>query len=141
MSHQFKIKTHGYGYEGIYNFISEKNGCVKHTSVQIGDYQGDAMACFIRKDGMVGMLDHAYGSCSGCDDYQACWADYDQENEALIELANDYEKRVRWDTSENTLKRCEEIWLEGQAGYHIDKQGFEKWYRKTAPSFIKKNIK
>ena len=132
---KYSKQNHGYGYAGIYNFIAKKHDCVAHTSDEIGSYQGDAIACFIRKDGMVGVLDHCYGSCSGCDEYEGCH--YDEKQ--LAELGDEYEQRVSWKTKEDTLKRCEELWLEGQAGYHFDKQKFTQFYRKTIPDFIKAN--
>lgn len=138
---KYSKQDHGYGYEGIYNFIAKKHDCVAHTSDQIGSYQGDAIACFIRKDGMVGVLDHCFGSCSGCDDYEASDMYFSDNgtSEQLIGLADGYEQSVRWDTKENTLKRCDELWLEGQAGYYFDKEKFEKFYRDTIPNFIKAN--
>jgi hypothetical protein len=137
---KYNKKKHGRGYEGFYNFIAEKNNCIKHTNWEIGSYQGDAIACFIRNDGMVGLLDHCYGSCSGCDDYQAADREWNDNNcDELVELANEYEGRVRWLTKDEQLKRCEEIWLEGQAGYHSDKEGFTKVYREQLPAFIKAN--
>lgn len=136
MSHKYDKKEHGSGYEGIYNFIAQKHDCAKHMSEQIGSYQGDAIAVFVRKDGMVGILDHAYGSCSGCDDYEAVNSYEDETNNNLVELANDYEQRVRWTTRDEALKRCDELWLEGQAGYHLDKETYTEIYKQAIPSFL-----
>jgi hypothetical protein len=141
MSHFYSKEKHGYGYEGIYKFIAEKNDCVEFIYEQMGSYQGDAVACFVRKDGQVGILDHAYGSCSGCDDYEAS-NDYSEKTpNGLTELADEYEKKVKWSSAEDALKRCEELWLEGQAGYHLDNKEYTECYRKRIPNFINKHTK
>ena len=136
---KYSKKEHGYGYEGIYAFIAKKNNCIAHKDWAIGSYQGDAIACFIRKDGAVGLLDHAYGSCSGCDDYQATDCYREKTCDELVAMADEYEEKVRWLTKEEQLKRCHELWLEGQAGYHCDKEDFTKTYREEIPAFINAN--
>lgn len=139
---KYSKKEHGYGYEGIYAFIAKKNNCIAHKDWAIGDYQGDAIACFIRKDGAVGLLDHTYGSCSGCDDYQATDRNWNDDTcDELVKMADEYEANVRWLSKEEQLKRCEELWLEGQAGYHCDKEDFTKTYREEIPAFINANAK
>lgn len=134
---KYSKKEHGYGYDGIYNFIALKNDCIAQTDWIIGFYQGDAIACFIRRDGAVGLLDHAYGSCSGCDEYQSTDCDYDTTCEGLIEMADEYNAKVRWLTKDEQLKRAIELWLEGQAGFHIDEADYTKIYREEIPAFIK----
>lgn len=123
---------YGYGYSGIYDWIAKELGASEHASWEIGDWQGDAIAVFKFPDGRVGILNHCYGSCSGCDSYQACGSDGEIES-----LARSYKDSVfMFSSADDVLKHCSEKWTEGDAGYHIDAAGYTKLYKEQIPSFI-----
>lgn len=135
---KYEIKKHGYGYEGIYNFINLALGCDRHFCHEIGSYQGDCIV-FFKKGETYGMLNHAYGSCSGCDFYQSAYGygNCDEvTSDALIELADHYLNSIRWfETKAEFIAYCTEKWIEGDAGYHIDKEDYVKAMRDGSVAF------
>lgn len=120
-------KIHGGYYEGIYNYIAAGG---RHVMFSIGDWQGDHLV-FFERNGQYGILNHAYGSCSHCDPYESCGSD-----EERASLAEDYKASVRWfDNKAEFLDYCENKWLAGDAGYHIDESDYVNIYTKEARKF------
>ncbi|WZK98993.1 hypothetical protein NGRRMQZB_92 [Escherichia phage Dru_SM1] len=64
----------------------EAAGCEVLDFVEFGCYQGEWLA-LIRKDGVLGVCEGSYGSCSGCDSFQAEFGWGDEESP-------DYQKRL-----------------------------------------------
>lgn len=53
-----------------YQLALEAAGCEVLDFVEFGCYQGEWLA-LIRKDGVLGVCEGSYGSCSGCDSFEA----------------------------------------------------------------------
>jgi hypothetical protein len=100
-----------------YEDLIEKRGKVKIiASASDEDYQGDTLLLVQGKKGF-GLLIFGWGSCSGCDAYEA--ADYgDDANKQLKELGDELVQGIQWfDTIEaaedyiTTGKDWEGTWL------------------------------
>jgi hypothetical protein len=53
-----------------YKTALEASGCVVHEYITTGDYQGTWYA-LVEYNGKVGVVSGSYGSCSGCDAFEA----------------------------------------------------------------------
>jgi len=129
-------KKHGDGYTGIYEYILECFGGGVFESHDIGSYQGDNIV-FFKCGERYGLLNHCYGSCSGCDNYQACddWSSEGTTDDLKL-LADDYKASVVWyDTKQSFIDYCENKWLKGDAGYHIHDKDYVAVYTKKARIF------
>ncbi len=131
----FSNEKYGWGYDGIYQYIVESLSCDKFKSHEVGDYQGDSIV-FFKKGSKFGILNHAYGSCSGCDSYQAC----ENSEKELANLAEAFKDSVVWyDSAEEFIDYCENKWLEGDAGYHIHDNDYVEIYKSKARCFVEKS--
>lgn len=68
-------------------------GAVVLAEERFGSYQGDWWAKVLW-NGQVGWVHGAYGSCSGCDSFEASFNDTLWEDEATEEQLRDYQKRL-----------------------------------------------
>ncbi|CUL01061.1 unnamed protein product [Escherichia phage slur01] len=69
-----------------YQLALEAAGCEVLDYVEYGCYQGEWLA-LIRKDGALGVCEGSYGSCLGCDAFEAEFGYLDDEEA-------DYQKRL-----------------------------------------------
>ena len=74
------------GYHGIY----DQFGAVFYEE-SVGSYQGDSVVLLL-KDGWYGYLFFGWGSCSGCDSYEAAEGDPKE----VLELAKDMHRVIKW---------------------------------------------
>lgn len=76
-----------------YESAMEAAGAVVHVSEQFGDYQGTAWAK-VTYEGVTGWVSYGYGSCSGCDSWEAFTSDYDYDEgppaDKLAQFGRDY---------------------------------------------------
>lgn len=79
-------------------FISAFGYEVEHTFFE-NNYQGDAYA-IVRNGEQIGLLIFGFGSCSGCDELQACstWGD-------LYNLAQKLDGNIKWFDTYDDMKR------------------------------------
>lgn len=103
---------------------------------QFGDYQGTWIA-FVRYEGQLGFITESYGSCSGCDDWEAfdygTLTDIENPEESRIKLAEfgkpyldsmyTFEEMMEncgestsWDQEALTMR----AWLEGKKKHFSD---------------------
>jgi len=92
--HGAKFKDRPYA---SYDTIVSSFGRIEYQS-SVGDYQGDHLYLLSGGDDRWGTLTVGYGSCSGCDQAEACcsWED-------VAELANRLHGDITWGTREETL--------------------------------------
>lgn len=70
-----------------YSEALEAAGAIVHEYRQFGSYQGVWIAVVTDPDGITGMIRDYYGSCSGCDAYEAtcgtmyCYDDYKEDHD------------------------------------------------------------
>ena len=70
-----------------YELALEAAGCDVIEYVEFGSYQGEWLA-LVKYDGQCGIVEGSYGSCSGCDSFQAEFGWYDDERD-------DYQERLK----------------------------------------------
>lgn len=58
--------SYDYGYEGAL----QAAGCEVLDFKEFGSYQGEWLAC-VKTNGIIGVVEGWYGSCSGCDAFEA----------------------------------------------------------------------
>lgn len=75
--------SYDYGYEGAL----QAAGCEVLDFKEFGSYQGEWLAC-VKINGDIGVVEGWYGSCSGCDAFEAEFGWSDRE-------APDYEERLK----------------------------------------------
>ena len=88
-----KIEDCDYGYIGIVQSFDVDIVLDTHDN----DYQGDSY--YILKDGdRYGLLIFGWGSCSGCDAYEAVYGygDKPRDREGLYQLRDELWKDVKW---------------------------------------------
>lgn len=85
----------------------EAAGATVHRDEMYGSYQGVWMAHVTRADGATGFIIDYYGSCSGCDSYEATfgWAD-EETPEKLAEFGKPYLDQLL--TAREALTKCAE---------------------------------
>jgi hypothetical protein len=115
----------GYFYgSGDYQPIIDAIGEVI-IQVDEGEYQGDTSVLY-RNGKRYGYLTFSWGSCPGCDSFQAC-----RSISEIQELIDRLQSDVEWFISkEECLKHFQE--LRGEAGY--------SWHEYTIEQFVEKAI-
>lgn len=76
--------------ESYETLLTEVTGSEIVAKVDIGDYSGD-LYFLLEREGNLGFVSQAYGSCSGCDDLCACENAQDFER-----LGKSMANAVRW---------------------------------------------
>ena len=76
-----------YGYESL---IEERGGVTIVANETDDDYQGDSIL-LVEKNGEYGLLTFGWGSCSGCDAYEAAYGNESELNELGDELVGSIE--------------------------------------------------
>lgn len=90
-------EKYNYGYEGLVDSFGVEIVFSEHDD----DYQGDSFYLLKDAEGRYGFLSFGWGSCSGCDAYQAIW---NEGNDALVELRDELWESVRWFDSLDGLR-------------------------------------
>lgn len=117
------------GYQGLYNEF----GTVV-LEIDTGSYQGDTRVLFHNEDGKVGYLLFGWGSCSGCDAYEAC-----NTTEDYQELMDRLYDSVHWfDTVEEALTYFENHDWEGDFDWYNEER---KEFLDGAMEYLNKQIK
>lgn len=106
-----------------YNRALEAAGAEVHEFEYYGSYQGIWMA-HVTVDGREGFIIDYYGSCSGCDEYEATfgWAER-EDAEKLAEFARPYLNSMM--TAEEALAKCE------RSTYDSDYEKIAEYIRST----------
>lgn len=82
-----------------YKISLEKAGCEVLAFKEFGDYQGSWLA-FVVYNGERGIVEGSYGSCSGCDAFQAV---FDYGNGVPVEKDGKYYRdQYAWEEDETT---------------------------------------
>lgn len=102
------------GYEGLIESFEVEVLLVE----EVGDWQGDSLY-LLRDQDRYGILVFGWGSCSGCDAFEA--AAYSEES--LTELRDELWASVQWFTREEVVK------------YAQGKDVSLEWYGQTAVAF------
>lgn len=117
----FDVKDYNYGYEGLVDSFGVEVVFSEHDE----DYQGDSFYLLKDAEGRYGFLNFGWGSCSGCDAYEAIRGD---GNDALEELRDELWESVSWFDS-----------LEDLRVYLLDNNKLNWYgYRKTFKVFLEK---
>lgn len=85
-------KLYGGGYEGMVHAW----GTV-HEFITCGSWQGDYVALITDESNRLGFIVIGYGSCPGCDSYEAVapWDD-DGDWRGVVDLERELHEQVRW---------------------------------------------
>jgi len=83
-----------------YSEALEKAGCKILAFEEFGSYQGTWLA-FVEYNGQKGIVEGSYGSCSGCDAFQA---EFDYGDEPTEENGKYYKSYRTWDEDEECTK-------------------------------------
>lgn len=83
-----------------YSEALEKAGCKILDFKEFGSYQGTWLA-FVEYNGEKGIVEGSYGSCSGCDAFQA---KFDYGDEPTEENGKYYKSYRTWDEDEECTK-------------------------------------
>lgn len=90
---------------GQYSWGDSYTGLIESTGIEIlveesdGDYQGDTI-CLVRDGDQYAQLGYGWGSCSGCDAYQAC-----HDIKDFVDLRESLVSGLMWDTFDNTIEK------------------------------------
>jgi hypothetical protein len=103
-----------YGYEDLI----ERDGINIVLYETVGSSEGDYLV-LVKKGRKYGFVSIGYGSCSGCDAYEACYSDAD-----FTELANDIIGEIRWFVS---LKEAKS-WITNEYDQKLQWYGNESGY-------------
>ncbi len=83
-----------------YSEALEKAGCKILAFEEFGSYQGTWLA-FVEHNGQKGIVEGSYGSCSGCDAFQA---EFDYGDEPTEKNGKYYKSYRTWDEDEECTK-------------------------------------
>lgn len=93
----FDVYNYGYSYEGLIQSCDVEIILIEEDD----DYQGDSLCVLKDRDGKYGFLIFGWGSCSGCDAFQAA---QEEGFKALEELRNELWNSVEWFASLDDLR-------------------------------------
>ena len=94
-----------------YESSFEAAGAVVHDSESWGSYQGDA-AALVTYQGVTGFVFWSYGSCSGCDHFEATFsysASGDYRHDEYGDLVRDEAGRLIWDPNPDYQEKLAEF--------------------------------
>jgi hypothetical protein len=93
----YDINKYGYSYEGMVDSFGVDVLLVEESN----DYQGDSFYLLKDAEGRYGYLSFGWGSCSGCDAFQAAQC---EGGNALEELRDELWEDVKWFDSLDSLR-------------------------------------
>lgn len=118
-----------------YHWVLEEAGAKVLAFQDFGSYQGDWLAK-VEYQGKTGWIKDCYGSCSGCDSFEA-ESDYEDRtiqewHDFAIEFSKKYLEEIR--TFEEVLKECEK-----NTDWDLDAKEMVEWLKKNKQPPIKLN--
>jgi hypothetical protein len=103
-----------------------------------GDYQGDYIFRVRERDGgRIGYVVVGYGSCSGCDAYEAALAWDDSEDTPEMDaLAESIYNDIRWGTVSELRETFLGVDGQGNNWYYYDKEMRAEFERMFPPEYV-----